>query len=435
MHPCKEAVVMRNRNQHSESGIKLIVFLLIFAVLNSGFCILYSSSVVASDLSLHGFIQGNYSLNTASHNPDNGDFKWAEERLQLKLDASSEPFHVFIKTDGVFDHIDKKGTLELREGYIDYTAGKWDLRAGRQVITWGLGDLLFINDIFPKDYEAFFSGRPMEYLKKGIDGVKLGIYPDVASIELVAIPFFTSNNFPDSNRFWMFDPMSGITNSEEEKPADMEFAIRIYRDIAGFDAALYYYHGFYRQPWMLPDNPALPTKLTLIYPKLSVYGASLQGRAFDGILSLEAGYYDSRQDMAGSDPMTPNSQTRFLIGYQRQMWEDFTAGIQYYWEYMHDYSEYEKNLPAGFPKENRLHQLVTLRLTQFLIHQNLRLSLFAFYSPSDNDYMLNPEIKYNFSDNIWAAAGANIFGGKEPWTQFGQLDKNDNLYMQLRYEF
>jgi hypothetical protein len=41
----------------------------------------------------------------------------------------------------------------------------------------------------------------------------------------------------------------------------------------------------------------------------------------------------------------------------------------------------------------------------------------------------------NFTDNIWAAIGANIFGGGEVWNQFGQLRKNDNIYSMIRYEF
>ncbi|MBI4689798.1 MAG: hypothetical protein HY754_05985 [Nitrospirae bacterium] len=397
-----------------------------------------SSNSFASDISLHGFFQGNYSSGTTT-NPDGGDFKWAEERFQLKLDASKDPFRLFIKTDSFYDHIDEKAELELREGYIDYTASKWDIRIGRQIITWGLGDLIFINDVFPKDYEAFFSGRPMEYLKKGVDGAKIGVYPGFVSFELVAIPFFEPNNFPDSKRFRMYDPLSMITNRVEEEPTakleNTEVAVRAYRDIAGFDASLYFYRGFFRQPWTTPDNPMNPTKLTLFYPKLSVYGISIQGRAFEGVLSLEGGYYDSRQDRGGTDYTVPNSQTKFLIGYQRQLWEDFTIGLQYYNEYMHDYSEYERNLPAGFPRERNLHQLTSLRLTQFLVHQTFRLSFFSFYSPSDGDYLLNPEIKYNFSDNIWAAAGGNIFGGGEEWSQFGQLDKNDIVYLQARYEF
>ena len=126
---------------------------------------------------------------------------------------------------------------------------------------------------------------------------------------------------------------------------------------------------------------------------------------------------------------------KFLIGYQKQLREDFTIGLQYYNEYMHDYSEYKKNQPSELPKDKKLYQLSTLRLTQLLFHQTLRLSFFAFYSPSDRDYLLNPEIKYNFSDHVWAAIGGLIFGGGEKWSQFGQLDKNDNVYAQIRYEF
>jgi len=412
--------------------LKYFLFLLFF------FCC-FSLFAHASDISLHGFLQGNYSLNTAHANPDGGDFKLAEERLQLKLDISKDPFHLFVKADGWYDDIARNWDSELREGYVDYTTSNWDTRIGRQVITWGLGDLVFINDVFPKDYEAFFSGRPLEYLKKGVDGAKIGIYPGFASFELVAIPFFTPNTFPSRNRFWMFDPMPGVTDREKEKPAvsldNTELAVRAYREIAGFDAAIYYYRGFFRQPSIIPDNPVIPSKLTLFYPKLSEYGASLQGRALDGVLSLEAGYYDSREDRQGTDPMLPNSQTRFLVGYQRQLWEDFTIGIQYYAQYMHDYTAYKNSLPSGFPQEKRLQDLVSIRLTQFLMHQTLRLSWFSFWSPSDGDYLLNPEIKYNFSDHVWAAIGGMVFGNGEKWSQFGQFDKNDNVYFQLRYEF
>ncbi|MEW6001544.1 MAG: hypothetical protein AB1638_02695 [Nitrospirota bacterium] len=401
--------------------------------------LLKSSYAIAYDISLHGFFQGNYSRNSASANPDGGDFKWAEERLQLKLDANKEPFSLFIKADAFFDHIDEKGDLELREGYVAYTANKWDVRAGRQIITWGVGDLIFINDVFPKDYEAFFAGRPLEYLKKGVDSVKIEAYPGFASFEFVFIPFFEPNNLPDPERFWLFDPMPSVTKRVEKKPIthldNTEIAIRVYRDVDGFDASIYFYKGFFRQPSMIPDNLFIPTKLTMIFPRLSVYGASMQGRALDGVVSLEAGYYDSRQDRNGIDPFIPNSQLRFLIGYQRQMWEDFTMGIQYYGEYMYDYFDYKRTLLSGFPRERKLHELFTIRFTQFFSHQTLRLSFFSFYSPSDGDYMLNPEIKYSFSDHIWAAVGGNIFGRGERWSQFGQLSRDDNIYLQFRYEF
>lgn len=432
---------VEGRRRKSEDGRRRADFpLAVFCFcLCSVLCHLSSSAAQAADFSLHGFVQGNYSLNTAEDNPDGKDYKWSEERAQLKLESAVDPLRLFVKGDAFHDNIDRHSILELREGHVDYASDSWDARVGRQVVTWGVGDLLFINDVFPKDYEAFFSGRPLEYLKKGADAAKVGLYPGFASIELVAIPYFEPNNYPDPKRFWMYDPLSGITNRDVREPykdlRKAETALRVYRDLAGFDTSLYYYRGFSRQPSGMPDNPSAPTKLTLFYPRLDVYGASLQGRALDGVLSLEAGYYDSRQDRNGRDPQVPNSQARYLAGYQRQLWEDFTAGVQYYGEYMMYYAEYGNSLPPGFPKEKRLHQLATIRLTQFLMHQTLRLSFFAFYGLSDGDYLINPEVKYNLTDEVWLAIGANLFGGGKPWNQFGQFAENDNVYTQLRYEF
>ena len=212
-------------------------------------------------------------------------------------------------------------------------------------------------------------------------------------------------------------------------------ALRAYRDIAGFDASVYLYKGFYRAPSLVPDSLTSTTRIDFIYPELSVYGVSLQRSALAGVVGLEAGYYDSLDDRDGTDPLIPNSQTRFLLSYQRQFIEDFSVTVQYYGEYTYDYSEYESTHIAGFPKEPRFRDLTSLRMTYLLMRQNLRLQWFSFWSPTDKDYLFNPEAKYNFSDSVWAALGANIFGGKKDTTQFGSLDRNDNIYIQARYEF
>ena len=49
--------------------------------------LLFPFFAMAADISVHGFFQGNYSFSTKA-NPDGGDFKWAEERVQLRLDAA-----------------------------------------------------------------------------------------------------------------------------------------------------------------------------------------------------------------------------------------------------------------------------------------------------------------------------------------------------------
>lgn len=403
---------------------------------SAAFCavVLLAPLAARAEVTLSGFVQQNTAFNTVTANPDGRHYKWLEERAQLKLDATGGAWRLLAKGDLAYDHLGRQDQSELREGYVDYTAGNWDMRVGRQVITWGLGDLVFVNDVFPKDYEALFAGRPLEYLKRGVDAVKFGVYPEFASFELVVAPSFRASRIPDAHRFHVFDLMPAVTDRETVKPGQGEAGLRIYRDIAGYDAALYLYRGFQRTPSMRPDSMTAPTKITFFFPKLSVYGASLSGRAGDGVLSLEAAYYDSRQDRSGSDFAVPNSQTRLLVGYQIQPVEDLSLGFQYYVEYMHDYSTYLAALPAGFPVEKQLNHTITLRATQLLKHQTLRLSLYASYNASNGDRFVNPELRYSFTDRVWGAVGANLFGGK-PWGQFGQLSRDDNVYLQVRYEF
>ncbi|TXT25225.1 MAG: Uncharacterized protein FD134_1141 [Gallionellaceae bacterium] len=396
--------------------------------------LLLAPPAARAEVALSGFLQQNTAFNTAGQNPDGRHYKWLEERVQLKLDAAGDAWRLLAKGDLAYDHLGRRDESELREGYIDYAGGNWDLRLGRQVITWGLGDLVFVNDFFPKDHEALFAGRPLEYLKRGVDAVKLGAYPEFASFELVVAPGFRESRIPDANRFWFYDPMPTITNREIVKPGQGDIGLRAYRDIAGYDVALYLYRGFQRTPSMRPDNMTAPASITYFYPKLSICGASLSGRAGEGVLSLEAAYYDSHDDRAGSDFAVPNSQTRLLAGYQIQPVEDMTLGLQYYAELMHDYGAYLAALSAGFPAEERWNHAVTARLTQFFLHQTLRFSAYASYNASNGDHFANPELRYSFTDKVWGAVGANFFGGK-PWGQFGQMSRDDNLYLQVRYEF
>ena len=395
---------------------------------------LLAAAPAAADLSVSGFLQQNTAVNTAGANPDGRNKKWLEERVQLKLNATAGSWRGHFKGDGYYDHQGRGGGVEVREAYLDYAAGAFDVRVGRQVITWGLGDLVFVNDFFPKDHEALFAGRPLEYLKRGVDALKLGAYPDFASFEFVLAPSFRESRIPDARRFWLFDPMPAVTNRETVKPGQGEWGLRAYRDVAGWDAALYLYRGYQRTPSMRPDSLSAPTRVTFFYPALSVLGASLTGRAGDGVLSLEAAYHDSRRDRAGTDLTIPNSQTRLLAAYQLQPWQDLTLNVQYYAERMQRWGNYLAALPAGFPVEKRWQQTASLRATQFYLHQTLRFSFYASCNTSNRDYFVNPELHYSFTDRVWGALGINLFGGK-PWGQFGQLARNDNLYLQMRHQF
>ena len=102
---------------------------------------------------------------------------------------------------------------------------------------------------------------------------------------------------------------------------------------------------------------------------------------------------------------------------------------------MHHYNQYEDNLPSAFAKRKQPHQYITSRLTKLLKYQTLKLSLFTFYSPDEEDFLITPEASYNFTDNLLGVIGMNIFTGAEDNTTFGQHKKDSNVYVTVRYSF
>ena len=279
----------------------------------------------------------------------------------------------------------------------------------------------------------------MEYLKLGVDSLRLQYSPPAATVEIVATPFFTPDSFPSPERFFVYEPFPGALPLREHEPAstasNTEVAMRVSRQWAGFDLSLHAYHGFWRSPSARLDDAQAPGLVRRFYPRLQVYGASAQRSLLTGVLSLEAGYYNSRQDRRGDRPEVPNSQWRTLAGYQFQPWKESTLGVQFYGEIMDNYYAYRATAPPGAPIQDRFWGVVSVRLTQFLGYQSWRLSIFAVQSPTADEYFLQPEVLRRMTDRVSITLGANVFGGKSEATFFGQLQRSDNVYAGLRFDF
>jgi hypothetical protein len=338
----------------------------------------------------------------------------------------------------VGDAVTENLSAELREANLLFLPLDFmDVKIGRQTLTWGTGDLLFINDLFPKDWESFFIGRDNEYLKAPSDALKASLFFEPANIDLIYVPIFNNSTYIDGSRLSYWNPQLArvagrdFVFADQERnrfPEDSEFAMRLYRNFRGIETAFYGYSGF----WKTPEG-LYPATMSLTYPRLAVWGASARGPVWQGIANIEAGYYDSREDRDGDDPFVRNSEWRLLTGYEREVATNFTAGIQYYLEWMQDYDSY-RHTAGPFAKDEFRH-VFTLRLTRLLLNQNLQLSLFAYYSPSDDDGYLRPNIHYKITDQWAAEGGGNIFFGTADHTFFGQFKNNTNLYVGVRKNF
>ncbi len=391
------------------------------------------------DTEYHGFyeVRSGYRL---QNDPYEKDMSIMEARYQFDLFSMRDWGDIKVKGDVYGDLVEEQGVFDLREANLfTRPTDSLDVKLGRQVLTWGTGDLIFINDVFPKDWQSFFIGRDTEYLKAPSDAVKVSWFTDTANLDVVYTPEFDSDRFISGERLSYWNPRWGQRVGEDRTLSverrreffeEDELALRLYRNIRNYELALYGYWGYWKSPGGFND-----AMTAAVFPELYVYGASARGTLGKGIANAEFGYYDSVEDRDGDDFLINNSELRYLIGYTQDIARDFTVGLQYYIEQMLDYDDYDDNQPAGMPTRDEFRHLTSLRLTKLLMNQNLRLSLFTYYSPSDEDVYMRPIANYKASDNLAIEVGSNIFFGDEAYTFFNQFHYNTNAYLGVRYSF
>ncbi len=426
---------------HLKKSVTLVALKLLFAL-----ALILASINTANSSDLHGFVEAAGSIKLGDERAEKSGYNLAETRLQLKYSyfpgiVEEYGGELSLKADLLYDGYTEELSTEVRNlNLLVSPTQSFDLKVGRQILTWGTGDLLFINDLFPKDYISFFTGRDTEYLKRPSDALRILYFHDSFSLDLVLIPQFEPNKSIKGRRLSFYDGLKGSISGTESSPTflkpkqtaeNSEIALRLYKNIDSYEAALYLFKGFYKEPRQVLDS----ANELFTYPRLIVYGASLRGPVAGGIGNVEIGYYDSRDDSGGTDSSIENSSVKYLTGYTRDLGGELKAGLQYMVEQKLNYNTYRDNLSPGSPANDRFRHLLTLRLTKLKRAQTLETSLFAFYSPTDNDLYLRPSISYKVADNIKITGGANIFSGNKDHTQFGSLEGNNNLYLSARYSF
>ena len=125
-------------------------------------------------IDVHGFFDLRAGMRTQD-DPYERDTSLGEIRIQTDISKMADMATLQVRADFLYDDVpqdtdldleDGTGEIDLREANVlFFPFGLMDIKIGRQILTWGTGDLLFINDLFPKDWQSFFVGRDEEYLK------------------------------------------------------------------------------------------------------------------------------------------------------------------------------------------------------------------------------------------------------------------------------
>ncbi len=400
-----------------------------------------------AELYTDGYLQGLFGGQLESDNPTKSDQSVSETRLQLRMESIGDNGEFFSRVDFLYDGLadeDNQYDWEIREAYLKFKLGsKLDFKVGRQILTWGTGDLIFINDVFAKDYRSFFLGRDDQYLKAPQTALRMEYYNSIGAFSFVFAPSFESNRLPTGERLSYYNPFIGSivgTAMDEnfyfnpDEPAktfgNSEFAARFQKQVGMYSVALYFYKGFYKNPLGLDANTMMP-----VYPRMELHGASIRGAKFGGIVWLEGGYYNSKDDPDGDNPFMPNSSVSGMVGFERQIATGLTANLQWQADKMMEYDSFVAQQTPGLHYREEVKHLITSRVTKMMVDETVMVSGFVFYSPDEEDLYFRFSTTYNYSDEIRLTVGANVFDGNYANTEFGQFSLNDNIYTKMTYNF
>jgi len=385
-----------------------------------------------------GFVEAAYGTRLRSDPAIARRATLGEIRWRLEREWQFDRWRIDLSADALADAVAEELDGDFRELSAFTSAGSTDFRIGRQVLTWGTGDLLFLNDVFPKGWVSFFIGRDDEYLKVPSDAIRVSHFGTSANVDLIAIPVFTPDEYPTGERLSFFSPATGMIVAPDPplsaaEPsvslANTEFAIRLFRNIDGTELAAYGFDGFYHQPSPIGPNGQLG------FPELATLGASMRRSAGPGLFNMEFSQYFSKQDRSGTNPNIPNDQFRFLAGYEWEAVTNLTVGFQYYVEWTQDYDELLANSPSPQYEVEEWRPWLTNRLTWRTAQDRVIWSLFSYLSPKDRDWYLRPQVSWRISDAWSLAGGANLFNGEEIYTFFAQFEGDTNAYVRLRFSY
>ena len=391
---------------------------------------------VNSNLKIRGFIDTRWGDRIHTSDDFENQKTLFETRLQTSLRYKWNQFKINFKADMVHDDIIDGTYLDVREAYIELPSNDFaQIRMGRQNIMWGLGDLVVANDVFPKDFLGLYYGRDAEaeYMVSSSDAIRSSFFLQNSTLDVV-IAEFKPWDVPFGERFSYFNPFvqdivgeDHILNIKENK--DTSIMARWNTSLFGQELAFY----FNRSYWQSAQGFD-PQTLELFYPRLNTLGFSIRNEVGPGIVSLDAAYYQSADDKDGDKFWIRNSEIRFILGYDFELAKDLNLGFQWYQEQHQDQNNYLSSLPESVEALPSEYNMLTMRLNKFLLNQKMTLSLFTYYSPTQEDSYVRINMFHKFDDHWMINIGTNHFSG-DPNTRFGQLRENSNYFAAIRWSF
>ena len=339
------------------------------------------------------------------------DWMSSRTRVRGELTLSHGQAGAFVSANLLYNAVlpDKSG-FELREAYLTYNTSRWDVRLGRQIITWGVADGLRLTDIIsPMDYSEFLA-QDYDDIHIPVGAFRLRYGGERWNLEAVAVPVAQYFILPtgDDNP-WSVGQLPPIT-TPRRRLYNMEYGARWSAYLSGIDFSIAALHTWQKTPELYHGQ--------LCYRRMGMVGGDLSVPIRQVVLRAEVASY-----------LYDEGATQALLGLDWYLPGSCTLSAQY----AHQVKRHGAlDLDSG-RRGSRHSGLATLRLSKDLCHSLLTLQTFAYVDVSEGGVFDRTSADYALSDQIHLLIGYDVLYADRG--QFYPYRHNSEAWIKAKYSF
>lgn len=358
------------------------------------------------------------------------DFLSARGKVFLEARGGDDESAFYVSASLPYEFADADAEAPaLGEAYFAWASASVDLRVGRQLITWGRGDGLYISDRFcPFDYREMAA---VEYddVRVPVGALRLRFLFPSSALEAVWLPVSAYSLLPTGDNPWAVADLSGYEDAQGGASLDRGAGgVRWSAYWGGLDTSVFC-------STVLQDSPSFAYGaggLEFEYPRLYLAGADGTFGLGGATLRFEGAYLGGlRAALADYSALADAAALRFLFGV------DWSSGA---WSV--SVQAYDSLLPGWDDSwsGSRNEATATLDLSRTFLRDTLDIGVTALCVLVERDwtgkasFALRPSAEYAFTDAVSFSAGASLFFGDED-TAYGRYADNSHCYLKAAYRF
>lgn len=361
--------------------------------------------------------------------------------LKWKLGARFDYDAVYGINDYYNSDVEKNQRFNavLRENYLDYSAGDWDFRFGKQNVVWGeMIGMFFADVVSARDLREFIL-PDFDQMRIPQWAARAEYFTDDFHAELLWIPVASYDNIGKPGAEFYPYPLTKDFPAQykqelrpERNAENMNYGLRMSTLKAGWDVSAFYYRSTDINPTFYRDIVLTPTPTFVFqarHDRIHQFGSTLAKDFGEVVLKAEAVYTRGRNftvlNVTDSDGITPQNTLDWAAGLDFTLPAETRLNIQIFQRQFFSFNE--DIIPDR--RENGYSLLLNNKFFNNWEAQALFIS-----STNRPDWLFRPRLTWNFERNWRLLMGADVFKGP-PLGMFGRYDQQDRVYSEIRYSF